>query len=47
MLPDESDYIQPTFKADRDWLHLETRYAYEDRKSLSSSLASTSSSGRM
>ncbi len=35
MLPDESDYIQPTFKADRDWLHLETRYAYEDRKSLS------------
>jgi hypothetical protein len=34
-LPDESDYIQPTFKADRDWLHLETRYAYEDRKSLS------------
>src|SRR5262245_27308047 len=35
MLPDESDYIQPTFKADRNWLHLETRYAYEDRKSLS------------
>jgi hypothetical protein len=35
MLPDESDYIQPTVKADRNWLHLETRYAYEDRKSLS------------
>jgi hypothetical protein len=35
MLPDESDYIQPTVRADRDWLHLETRYAYEDRKSLS------------
>jgi hypothetical protein len=34
-LPEESDYIQPTFKADRNWLHLETRYAYEDRKSLS------------
>lgn len=35
MLQDESDYIQPTLKADRDWLHLETRYAYEDRDSLS------------
>jgi hypothetical protein len=35
MLPDESDYVQPTVKADRDWLHLETRYAYEDRKSIS------------
>jgi hypothetical protein len=32
---EESDFIQPTFRADRDWLHLETRYAYEDRKSLS------------
>jgi hypothetical protein len=35
MLPEESDYIQPTIKADRDWLHLEARYAYEDRNSLS------------
>ena len=35
MLPEESGYIQPTFRADRDWLQLETRYAYEDRKSLS------------
>jgi hypothetical protein len=35
MLPDESDYVQPTFRADREWLHLETRYAYEDRESLS------------
>jgi len=35
MLRDESDYIQPTVRADRNWLHLETRYAYEDRKSLS------------
>jgi hypothetical protein len=31
----DSDFIQPTIKADRDWLHLESRYAYEDRKSLS------------
>ena len=35
VLPDESDYIQPTIRIDRDWLHLETRYAYEDRNSLS------------
>ena len=35
MLPDESDYVQPTVRADRDRLHLETRYAYEDRDSLS------------
>jgi hypothetical protein len=35
MLPDESDYIQPTIRIDRGWLHLETRYVYEDRHSLS------------
>jgi hypothetical protein len=34
-LPDEPDYVQPTLKADRGRLHLETRYAYEDRYSLS------------
>src|SRR5262245_45668749 len=32
---DESDFIQPTIRADRGRLHLETRYAYEDRESLS------------
>lgn len=35
MLPNESDYVQPTIRADRERLHLETRYAYEDRESLS------------
>jgi hypothetical protein len=35
MLTDESDYVQPTIKADWKALHLETRYAYEDRESLS------------
>jgi hypothetical protein len=35
MLPDESDYVQPTARLDWKRLHLETRYAYEDRKSLS------------
>jgi hypothetical protein len=34
-LPDDADYIQPTLKADRSRLHLEARYAYEDRHSLS------------
>lgn len=30
LVPDSRDYIQPTFTADRHWLHLETRYNYED-----------------
>ncbi len=29
-LPDEKEYEQPTFRADRDWLHLEARYNYEN-----------------
>ena len=35
VLPDEADFVQPTFKADRGLLHLETRYNYEDRDSVS------------
>jgi hypothetical protein len=27
---DDSNYAQPTFTVDRDWLHLEGRYNYED-----------------
>jgi len=34
-LPDEEDFVQPTFRADRGKLHLETRYNYEDRDSVS------------
>lgn len=30
LLPNGHDYVQPTFTADRDWLHLEARYNYED-----------------
>jgi hypothetical protein len=30
IVPDESDYAQPTVTADRGWLHLEARYHYED-----------------
>lgn len=29
-IPGERDYVQPTFIADRDGLHLEARYNYED-----------------
>jgi hypothetical protein len=35
LLPDEGNYVQPTFKADHGRLHLETRYNYEDRESVS------------
>jgi hypothetical protein len=30
VVPDASDYLQPTLTADRDRLHLEARYNYED-----------------
>jgi len=29
IVPDSGNYAQPTFTADRDWLHLEGRYNYE------------------
>ena len=35
ILPDETDYVQPAFIADREKLHLEARYNYEDRKTAS------------
>jgi hypothetical protein len=30
IVPNDDDYVQPTFTADRDWLHIEARYDYED-----------------
>jgi hypothetical protein len=30
IVPDDRDYVQPTLTIDRDWLHLEARYNYED-----------------
>jgi hypothetical protein len=30
VLPDQDGYVSPTFAADRDWLHLEARYNYEN-----------------
>ena len=35
VLPHEEDYVQPTVTADRDALHIEARYNYEDRQSIS------------
>jgi hypothetical protein len=32
IIPDEQGYFSPTFRADRNWVHLEARYNYEDRK---------------
>src|SRR5580765_249891 len=29
IIPDSREYVQPTFTADRDWLHLAARYNYE------------------
>ena len=29
LVPDSREYVQPTFTADHDWLHLEARYNYE------------------
>jgi hypothetical protein len=30
VVPDFQEYVQPTFSADRGWLHLETRFNYEN-----------------
>jgi len=30
IVPDSREYVQPTFTADRGWLHLEARYNYEN-----------------
>lgn len=30
IVPDDADVVQPTFAADRGWLHLAARYNYED-----------------
>ena len=32
LLPDDGNYVNPNFTADRSWLHLEARYNYEAQK---------------
>jgi hypothetical protein len=34
-VPDDHEYVQPTFTADHDWLHLEARYNYEAQNTAS------------
>jgi len=34
-VPDDDDYVMPTFIADHQWLHLEARYNYEDLQTVS------------
>jgi hypothetical protein len=35
IVPDSREYVQPTFTADRGWLHLEARYNYENLETAS------------
>jgi hypothetical protein len=44
-LPDDTDYVQPTFTADRGRLHLEARYNYEDLETGSAFLGVTFGGG--
>ena len=44
-VPEDGNYAQPTFTADRDWLHLEARYNYEARDSGSAWLGYNFSGG--
>ena len=30
IVPNDQSYVSPTFTADRNWLHLEARYNYEN-----------------
>jgi hypothetical protein len=45
-LPDEADYVQPKLTADRGSFHLESRYAYEDRKTFSLFAGWTATTGQ-
>jgi hypothetical protein len=45
-LPDDDNYVQPTVAADRGALHLESRYNYEDRNSLSGFVGWNLSAGK-
>ena len=44
-VPDDDDYVQPTITADRDWLHLEARYNYEEIDAASAWVGYNSSFG--
>ena len=47
IVPDDQEYVQPTFSADRDWLHLEARYNYENLKRDRRGSATISAAGKI
>jgi hypothetical protein len=46
IVPDFQEYVQPTFTADRGWLHLEARYNYENLKTGSAWIGYNFSGGK-
>lgn len=46
VVPDDREYVQPTFSADRGWLHLEARYNYENLKTGSAWIGYNFSGGK-
>jgi hypothetical protein len=46
LVPESRDYLQPTFTADLDWLHLEARYNYESLETGSAWLGYNFSGGQ-
>jgi hypothetical protein len=46
VVPDFQEYVQPTFTADRGWLHLEARYNYENLKTGSAWIGYNFSGGK-
>jgi len=45
-LTPDGDYLQPTFAADHEWLHMEVRYNYEDRSTVSTWMGYNFSAGK-
>ena len=45
IVPNDQEYVQPTLTADRGWLHLETRYNYENLETGSAWVGYNFSSG--
>ena len=45
-VPDDREYVQPTFSADHGWLHLEARYNYENLKTGSAWIGYNFSGGK-
>jgi hypothetical protein len=46
LVPDDREYVQPSFSADHGWLHLEARYNYENLKTGSAWIGYNFSGGK-